>query len=121
MLVLSCSSVLLRVVFDAAQLSAPVLREHAAPVVNRAQRLGVGAVEGASAVASDRYQSDIAQNLQMLRHRGLPEPQRVGDLPDRALLGGDQLEDVAPPRFGDRVERIGSGRRARHTRLYIPL
>src|SRR4051812_14755050 len=110
----SWSSFLLCVRLEATELSTPVLSKHPAPVVNHAQRVGVGSIEGALAVAPDGDEADIAQHLQVLRRRRLFEPDGVGDLIDRSLLGGNELEDVATARFGNRVERIRGGRGARH-------
>ena len=54
------------------------------------------------------------QHLQVLRHRRLPQLEGVGDLVDRSLLGGDELQDVSATGFSDGVERIRRRRGARH-------
>ena len=50
----------------------------------------------------------------MLRYRRLPELERIRDVGHRPLVAGDELEDVAPAGFRDRVERIGRRRSAGH-------
>src|SRR5215218_4614274 len=115
------SSLLLRVCLDSTQLSAPVPRKHAAPVVDRAQRLRVDPVEGAPAVPTHTYKADVSQHLQVLRHRGLPQLERARDVGHRALVAPDELEDVTPARLRNRVEGIRRGRGAGHEPLYIPI
>src|SRR5262245_58946148 len=118
----SSSSVLLSVYFDAPELSAPVLGKHPAPVVNRAQRPGVGAIQNPLAVAPHRDEADAPQHLQVLRHRGLHQFEGLGNLVDGALFGGDDFQNVASTRFSDGVEGIGSRRCARHAKyVYIPI
>src|SRR6476659_2934679 len=96
-----------------------MLGEHAAPVVNRAKRLRIRAVERPPAVAPRGHQADIPQHLEVLGHRRLLELERVGDLPHRPFLGGNELEDVSAARFGYGVERIRRRRCARHGPTYI--
>jgi hypothetical protein len=38
----------------------------------------------------------------------------VHEIVDRSLAAGEQVEDLAPSRFGDGVERIRCGRRPCH-------
>ena len=40
----------------------------------------------------------------------LSDPQQPGDIVDRALALGDQVKDLPPARFRDRVEGIGGCR-----------
>src|ERR671913_923025 len=115
------SSLLLGVCLDSSQLSAPVPRKHAAPVVDRAQRLGVDPVQGAPAVPPHVYKPDVSQHLQVLRHRRLPQLERVRDVGHRPLVAPDELEDVTPARLRNRVEGIRSRRGAGHETLYIPI
>src|SRR5215203_5021962 len=115
------SSFLLGVCLDSSQLSAPVPRKHAAPVMDRAQRLGVNPVEGPAAVPPHAYQPDVAQDLQVLRDGRLPQRERIRDFRHRALVAGDELEDVTATRLRNRVERVGGRRGASHEMLYIPI
>ena len=54
----------------------------------------------------------------MLRYGRLPQPKRVGDLADRSLLPGDELENVPAARFGDGIERIRGRCGAGHETIY---
>ena len=91
---------------DTAQLSAPVALEQRDPVVNRAQGFGFDADHGSAAFAPDGHQADVTQHLQVLRHRRLCHLERIDDIADRALVTGEELEDVPAPGFGDGVERV---------------
>src|SRR5262245_55503010 len=116
---LSCSSFSLRVCLDAPELSTPVLGEHPAPVVDRAKRFCVSAIQRATAVASYRDELHVEKHLQVLGHRRLSELERLGDLADRSLLGRDKFQDVPASRLGNGVERIRNCRRASHASIYI--
>src|SRR5262245_10460319 len=105
--------------FDAPELCAPVLSEHAAPVVNRTQCLSVGPIEHAPAVAPDRPEVYVEKHLQMLRYGRLFELERIGNLAHRTLVGGNELENPSAARFGYGVEGIGDGRCTRHALSYI--
>lgn len=110
----------LGVIFDAAQLTAPIPGERAGPFVHWSQCVGIGAVERAASVAAHVDEADVQQNLQMLRYRRLRETERDRDVANRALLGPEILEDFAAPRFGDGIEGVRSGRSARHTAIIFP-
>ena len=73
--------------------------------MQRPDGFGVGAVEHVASLAPDVDQADVAQHLQMLRHGRLAHPEAVDDVADRAFVGGEEREDVPPPRFGNGVER----------------
>jgi hypothetical protein len=91
-----------------------MLGKHPAPVVNRSQRVGFCSVQNPSAIPPHRHQPDIAQHLQVFRHRGLLEGKSVGDFANRSLFGRNEFENVPTTRFGDRVERIRRRGSARH-------
>ena len=55
-------------------------------------------------------QADLAQDAQMFGSLRLGDPQQPGDIVDRALALGDQVKDLPPARFRDRVEGIGGCR-----------
>src|SRR5262249_56696327 len=74
-----------------------------------------------AALPAERYQADIAEHLQMLRDRRLRHLELVDDVAHGAFVTGEKHENVAAPRFGDGVERIGRRRGAGHGLLYIPL
>src|SRR4029453_13659296 len=64
-------------------------------------------------------ETDVSQDLEVLGDRRLLELERIRNLTYRALLRRDELEDVPTPRLGNRVERIGRRRGARHELTYI--
>ena len=117
----SWSSLLLGVCLDAAELSAPVLREHPAPVVNRAKRFRVDAIHRLPALATHVDEADVTQHLKVLRDRRLAHLEGISDFGDGALLAGDELQNVPPA--GSAMALKGSDvvdARATPT-LYIPI
>src|SRR5215204_6180763 len=112
------SSFLLGVSLDAAQLSAPVLGEDAAPFVNGAKRVGVGPIQTVAAIPPDADQADVTEHGEVLRYGGLGELEGVRDFSDRSLFRRDQLEDMAAARLGDGVERVGGRACPRHAYCY---
>src|SRR5918994_5255546 len=92
----------------------PELLERARPVVQRLDRLRVGAIQHPLAVASRVYEPDVAQYTQMLGDGGLRAVELRDELADRALLEREKRQDVAPPRFCNRVEGVRGCRRTRH-------
>src|SRR5712691_4128225 len=73
------------VLLDPRQLTPPMPGERAAPLVDRAQRIGVGAIQDPAAVAPEVDEAHVAQNLQMLRDGRLRHPERLDDVADRPL------------------------------------
>jgi hypothetical protein len=94
----------------------PVLLENSRPLVERANRLRVGAVEHLATVAAKAHQTDVPQHLEMLRHRRLTEIEVVDDVADVTLLRREVDEDVAALSFSDRIEDVRCRRSARHER-----
>src|SRR5258708_8551286 len=88
----------------------PEALEGFGPVVKRADRFGIGLVKDLAAVAAAADQADVAQHFQMLGYGGLLQAEGCNDLPDRTLLEGQIVQDVAAAGFGDGVEGVGSGR-----------
>ena len=68
--------------FDPPQLALPVLREHAAPFVDRPQCFGVGARHRAFALPPRGHKSRVAQHDEVFRDGGLRQLQRVDDFAD---------------------------------------
>src|SRR5579864_502154 len=99
---------------DAAQLVPPEALELARPVVERPERIGVGAVEHPAPVAAHVDQADVAEHAEVLRDGRLLDAQAGRDLPDRTLLEREKAQDLPAPRFGDRVEGVRGGGGARH-------
>ena len=72
--------------------------------------VGVDGVEPAGALGSDGREPAVAQHPQVLRHGRLRDAElRLDDGGDRArgqLAIGEQLEDPAPDRVAEDVERV---------------
>lgn len=66
------------------------------PVVDLPQRFGVEPVPATLRVRAHRHRADLAHHLEMLGHRGLREPEVLGEIPDEALPGQQPLGDVPP-------------------------
>ena len=84
----------------------PVLLENPGPLVQRTNRLRVGAIEHLASVAPDIHQADVPQDLQVLRHRRLTEMELRDDVADVTLLRREVDEDVAALSFSDGVEDV---------------
>src|SRR5262245_10914789 len=104
--------------FDAPKLPAPVLGEHAGPVVYRFECLAVRSIQDPPAVAPQGDEVDISEHVQMLRDRRLPQLECLGDFADRPFIGRDELEDLSPTGFGNGVEWIRCGQGAGHVPIY---
>ena len=80
------------------------------PVVELAERRCIDGVEPARALRPDRREPAVAQDLEVLRHGRLRDPE-LGlddgrDRPRGQLAVGEQLEDPAPDRVSQDVERV---------------
>jgi hypothetical protein len=84
------------------------------PVMDGLERTAVDPVQALPAVVADVYRSDQAQHPQMLGHLRLSESERAHQVVDGALASAQDVEDLAPPRFGDRVEHVRRGRCSGH-------
>jgi len=84
----------------------PVLLENPGPLVQRTNRLRVGAIEHLASVAPKADQTDVTQHLQVLRHRRLTEIEVRYDVADVTLLRREIDEDVAALSFSDSVEGV---------------
>ena len=104
--------------FDAPELPAPMLSEHAGPIVYRFECLGVRSIQDPPAVAPQGDEVDISEHVQVLRDRRLPQLECLGDFADRPFIGRDELEDLSTTRFGNSVERIRCGQGAGHVPIY---
>src|SRR5688572_16669219 len=86
------------------------------------QALGVGAIHDVPPVPPRRDQSHLAQDLQVLGHRRLIEFHGRHNLAHRSFLAGEEFENVAAPRLGNGIARVGGGTGAGHGyELYIPI
>ena len=91
------------------------------PVVELAERRRVDGVEPPRALGPDRREPAVAQNLEVLRHGRLRDPElRLDDGRDRPrsqLAVGEQLEDPSPDRVSQDVESVHEAQ-DRRLRLY---
>jgi hypothetical protein len=99
----------------------PVPCECFRPFVERAYRLGIGSIQHPAAVAPHVDQANIPEHPQVLRYRGLLQPQRIYNVPHRAFLQREIVQDFPPPRFRHRIESIRRCRRSCHVQQYIPI
>src|SRR5215216_1701608 len=106
---------------NATQLTSPVALERSRPLMQRPQRISIGAIQHVASVTADVNQPDVAQHLQMLRNGRLSYPKRSGDVVDAAFLRGEKFENLAATRFRDGVERIGGRCGSRHSDDHIPI
>src|SRR5262245_9751827 len=108
--------------FDAPKLPAPMLSEHAGPVVYRFACLGVRSIQDPPAVAPQGDEGDSSNHVQVLRDRWLSQLECISDFAARPFIGRDELEDLSTTGFGNGVERIRCGQGAGHdSDLYIPI
>ncbi len=68
--------------FDAPKLPAPMLGEHAGPVVNRFECLCVRSIQDSPAVTPYGDEVDISEHVQMLGDRRLRQLECLGDFAD---------------------------------------
>src|SRR6267143_1409422 len=88
----------------------PVTLERFRPLVKRTDRLGIRSIEHAAPVAAHVDEAHLEQYPQMLRDRGLLHPQPVHNLPHRALLQGDKVQNLPAPWLCHRIKCIRSCR-----------
>src|SRR5258706_4495884 len=99
----------------------PALLERLDPVVDRLQAFAAQLVDPLLAVGADTDQPDFPQHAQMFRHLRLPDAQCLHDVVHRPLALRQERQDLAPLRFRNGIERIGSCRQSSHGRHHIPL
>ena len=92
----------------------PVLLENSRPLVERANRIRVGAVEHLAPVAAKTHQTDVPQHLEVFRHRRLTETEVVDDVADVTFLRSEVDENVATLSFSDGIEDVRCRRSAGH-------
>src|SRR5215471_8312875 len=93
----------------------PVLLEDPGPLVQRPNGVRVGAIEHLPSVAPKADQTDVAQHLQVLRHRRLTEIEVRNDVADVTFLRREVDEDVAALSLSDGVEDVRCRRSAGHS------
>jgi hypothetical protein len=92
----------------------PVLLENSCPLVERTNRVRIGAVEHLTTVAAEVHQTDVPQHLEVLRYGRLPEIELFDDVADVTFLRREVDEDVAALNFSDGIEDVGCRRGAGH-------
>jgi hypothetical protein len=107
---------LLGAFLDSAELVAPVAFETAGPFVDRPDCLRVRTIKRVAAVAPHLDQPDLEEHPKVFGDGGLGEVEGLHDLADRAFARGQEVEDVPPAGFGDRVKAVGGGGGAGHGR-----
>jgi len=74
------------------------------------ERCGIDRVQAARARRSDRREAVVAQDLEVLRYRGLGDAElgadRLSDLARAQLAVGEELEDPPSDRVTEDIERV---------------
>lgn len=99
---------------DSTELTPPIPFEPAGPLVERSDRVGVGAIKNLPAITPQVDEADVAKHAKMLGDRRLRQRERHDDVPDRTLPRHEVIEDVAAAWFRDRVENVRGRGGARH-------
>src|SRR5579862_8314622 len=105
----------------ALQLMFPKTLERLRPFIHWPDRFRIKAIEHVPPLPPHPHKSHIPQYPQVLRYRGLFEPQRSDDLPHRPLLHRQVVQDLPTPRLRHRIKRIRSSSSSGHTLKYIPI
>jgi hypothetical protein len=105
---------------DPTELLTPVAFECAGPFVQRPDGMRIRAIPDLSAVTPGMNEAHVAKNPQVFRDRRLRHSERIYDLADRPLVPGQDLEDRASLRFGNRVEHVRARCGTRHDRIIFP-
>src|SRR5262245_33843108 len=101
-------------VVEAVESFVPGALERAHPVVDGPQRRAVDPVPVTPSVDPNLHEVDGTQHTEMLRHLRLAEAELFDQVADGRLPGAEGIEEVAPARFGDGVERVGGRGGAGH-------
>ena len=70
------------------------------------ERLQVGSVKVALALAPDPYKAGLTEDAEVLRYGAKANIEALGDVAGGELLVPDQAQDLAAPRFGDHLQGI---------------
>src|SRR4051812_7621095 len=76
------------------------------PVVDRLEPPSVQPVDPLAAGVAYVDETHLAEDPQVLRHLGLTEPEPLDEVVHRPLALGEGIQDLPPPGFGHRVERV---------------
>src|SRR5713226_6577488 len=117
-----CPHLALGPLLDTVDLMAPEVLIRLHPVMHRLQLLSVESIQAALAVLAHRHDPDLAKHTEVLRYRGLRNPEPLDHLPDCVCPPvHEHVDDLAPPRLGNRIEDIRRGRCSWHRLDYIPI
>src|SRR5437899_5442220 len=89
------------------------------PVVELLQRLRAQPVDPLLRQRTDLDEPGFAQDAKVLRDLRLPQPEPVSDLPHRARLAAEELDDLAPVRFRESAEDLLHGLIYTLPRIYL--
>jgi hypothetical protein len=106
---------------DARELVPPIAFESARPLIDGPDCFDVGAIQNLATIPPQIDETNIAKDAQMLGDRRLRQAQCHNDLPDRTLVGCEEIEDGAPLRFGNGVEHIRVRSSTWHKAYPIPM
>src|SRR5262245_10065551 len=99
---------------------APEPLEAAHPRADRPQPAGVQLVQPLLARPADPHEPDLPEDPQVLGRLRLGHPQVPRQAGHRPLAAPQQPQDLPPPRFGDRVERVRGRRRSCRRAIICP-
>src|SRR5438445_3418087 len=89
------------------------------PVVELLQGLRAQAVDTLLRQRTHLDEPGFAQDAKVLGDLRLPQPKPVGDLPHRARLAAEQLDDLAPVRLGESAEDLVHAPVYTLSRIYV--
>ena len=99
----------------------PEALEGLSPVMERPDRLEIGAIKHLTPLSPYIDQADIAEHFEVLRNGRLAQVHHRDDIADGPFARRKVDEDVAPARFRDGIEDVGGGGGARHQEIVFPL
>src|SRR5688572_6504635 len=97
----------------------PRLLEARDPVTDRLERVAIDPIQALTARITNIHETDFAKNAEVLRDLWLRQAENLDEIVHRPLAAGQDLEDLPPPGFCDRIERVGGRRRSGHGSIYI--
>src|SRR5438445_13123451 len=87
------------------------------PVMDRLERVAVQPVQPLPSLVAHGDQAHFSEDAQVLGHLWLGQPEHAHQVVHGALSPDEDVQDLAPPALGYRVERICGGRCSCHTRI----
>src|SRR5450631_2728479 len=87
----------------------PVLLKCAGPLMQRTDRLRIGAIQLLPTLTAHTHQAHTFQNPQVLRNRRLLKAECSDNIAYSVLLRHQETQNCPAPRFRDCIEGVGSG------------